>query len=84
MAWGRSDKDSQQVRDNGERLAVLSGRWEYLVEEGNFDAGKQQRRCNELGQSGWELVGVLPISRPSLSEGGRTTSIQLYFKRPRP
>jgi hypothetical protein len=56
--------------------------WEYLVEDGELDSGRLEARCNALGIDGWELVAVVPHIRPTLSGGGRTTAVQLFFKRP--
>jgi hypothetical protein len=82
MSWRRGSKGARDLSQAREQESWQGDAWEYLVEDGDFTAERQERRCNQLGAEGWELVAVLPVSRPSLTDGGRTTAIQLFFKRP--
>jgi hypothetical protein len=49
--------------------------WEYKVVSKDLadDASLSEEELNELGTSGWELVGVAPLQ----------TKVQFYFKRVR-
>lgn len=38
-----------------------------------------REECNNVGRDGWELVSALPLC----SHQGRTSSVELVFKRPR-
>jgi hypothetical protein len=67
MTWPRGGQDEQ---------------WEYLVEQDGVGAQELQQRCNALGCQGWELVSVIPVSRPVLASG-HTTGVRLFFKRRR-
>ena len=50
-------------------------KFEYKVEN-KFDTGlKGEKRLNELGAQGWELVAVNPTNK------GLTPSVQYLFKR---
>lgn len=55
--------------------------WEYLVEQADPAADRLERRCNQLGAAGWELAAAVPLARLALGDGGRTTAVQLFFKR---
>jgi hypothetical protein len=62
----------------GSRVQV----WQYLVlEHEKGGPSELARRCNELGAEGWELVTAIPMAR-SLN-GGATTCVRLFFKKPR-
>jgi hypothetical protein len=84
MSWRRGSRDAPPtVAAVAASIEIVpSGTtWEYLVEEASLEPGWTERRCNDHGTEGWELVGVAPLSRPALASGGRTTSLQLFFKR---
>lgn len=66
------DKDEEVVAEKS---------WEYLVEHADPASDRVEPFCNRLGHEGWDLVAVIPVSRLALSSGGRTTGIQLFFKR---
>lgn len=65
-------------------------KWEYQIGRsgrniGFFKVGDWEKSftLEEMGQNGWELVAVLPISSISgLGASGVTTEIFYYFKRP--
>jgi hypothetical protein len=80
MHWKRGSEGAEK-RHAAEHPAVIGEAWEYLMEEGDSRADRQQRRCNQLGTVGWELVTVIPLSRPLVTDGGRTTGTKLFFKR---
>lgn len=77
MPWRRTRRQEEQV----DQEPWTGETWEYRVEDGDPVASYLEERCTALGQEGWELVAVVPISRPALSSGGRTTGVQLFFKR---
>ena len=60
--------------------------WEYktLKTDKSFWSGKDktdiEKVLNDLGRDGWELVSVVPLS---VTAGGATTGLQLFFKRKR-
>ena len=81
MTWGRRHRNAQEPELNEEQEPWSGESWEYLVEDGDLAADHLEDRCNQLGAEGWELVAVVPLSRPSLTTGGRTTGSQLFFKR---
>lgn len=47
----------------------------FMVE---FDAATAEKRLNELGRDGWELVAISNIN----ARGGRSLSAVMVFKRP--
>jgi hypothetical protein len=78
MPWRRTNRlEEEQV----EQEPWTGETWEYLVEDGNPVAPYLEERCLALGQEGWGLVAVVPISCPALSSGGRTAAVQLFFRR---
>lgn len=84
MSWRRGSREatpSATVDEESIEILPSGPTWEYLVEEAGLEPGWTERRCNDHGAVGWELVGVAPLSRPALASGGRTTSLQLFFKR---
>ena len=85
MAWRRrqraTDEDAGQEPDEEAPTGEVGDAWEYLVEDGDVASDRLERRCNELGWQGWELVSVVPVSRLAFSAGGRTTGTRLFFKR---
>ena len=81
MAWRRRRRNAREPELNEEPEPWSGESWEYLVEDGDLAADHLEDRCNQLGAEGWELVTVVPLSRPSLTTGGRTTGSQLFFKR---
>jgi hypothetical protein len=54
--------------------------WQYIVLE-HEKGGPQDlnRKCNELGANGWEMVAAVPMAT-SLN-GGATTSVRVFFKK---
>jgi hypothetical protein len=82
MAWRRRARREDEGPGRAAEEAPLDGdAWEYLVEEGEPADDRLERRCNELGTDGWELLAVVPLSRSALGNNGRTTGVQLFFKR---
>jgi len=85
MAWRRGrrtgDEDAGQEPEEEAPMGEGGDAWEYLVEDGDVASDRLERRCNELGWQGWELVSVASVSRLALSAGGRTTGTRLFFKR---
>ena len=82
MGWRRRSQDpDNEMEQEPEEEVIVEEAWEYLVEEGEVASDWLERRCNELGAQGWELVSVIPLARLAFSSGGRTTGIQLFFKR---
>ncbi len=80
MGWRRRSQDLDDEMEPEEEVIVVEA-WEYLVEEGEVASDRLERRCNELGAQGWELVIVIPLARLAFSSAGRTTGTQLFFKR---
>jgi hypothetical protein len=81
MSWRRRGREACDRLGLEDEEAIAAESWEYLVEEGDVQNDRLERRCNELGAEGWELVAAIPLSRLALSAGGRTTGILLFFKR---
>lgn len=53
-------------------------KWEYRIvtSEAEEDMGKWVQRLNAFGDSGWELVGIIPETERNV--------LGAYFKRPKP
>jgi hypothetical protein len=63
---------------------VIDAKSDDFVWKGNpADARGVAEMLTALGQEGWELVSVLPVSNwVGNAAAGRTTQIQFFFKRP--
>ena len=82
MGWRRRSQDTDDgMKQEPEEDVIVEEAWEYMVEEGEVASNRLERRCNELGAQGWELVSVIPLARLAFSSGGRTTGTHLFFKR---
>ena len=88
MAWPRRaqredehDPERDTEHTPAEEVLPASDGWEHLVEQVGPAADRLEARCNERGAQGWELVAALPLARLAFSSGGRTTGVQLFFKR---
>ena len=71
-----------------ETTGLLSGRllWRWDDENKNDKNTllSVQNRLNQLGEQGWELVSMIPVSdQDGASIAGRTSSVRFIFKRPK-
>ena len=65
--------------------------WEYRLvsievdwdEESNQPYGIDKNRLSQLGNEGWELVGIAPVNGPLEDGTSCTVEIQYVFKRPK-
>jgi hypothetical protein len=66
--------------------------WEYRIvvvdidwdDESDKPNGIDKGRLNQLGNEGWELVGIAPVNGPLEDGSNCTVEIQYLFKRPKP
>ena len=71
-------------------------KWEYITKSvgrgykgglagGQATAWKGDINLEAMGQDGWELVAVVPVSSfHDQNDNGFTTDLYYYFKRPKP
>src|SRR5690242_124470 len=66
-------------------------KWEYRIvvadidwdDESDKPNGIDKGRLSQLGNEGWELVGMAPVTGPLEGGSSYTVEIQYVFKRPR-
>ena len=67
-------------------------KWEYRIvsteldwdEESDKLFGIDKGRLSQLGNEGWEMVGIAPVNGPLGDRTNCTVEIQYIFKRPKP